>query len=238
MIERIFVQLFMADDKALCIDRTLAMLEQSESFRPTHWSQIADLRVPYSRNAIDGYVASIRQGRQAELLHIKRVIPPRYRCVIKTNPSGPIPEDATWVHVASDLRLRPEDPELLSSLATDLARELDVEFGLVDLAFADAPQDRMNAGAHEHHGLFLERGPSKLYARTFLGRELTKRVGGLTLLSQCGTHASMLSETVCQVDLLPDPWAHSSGELKAAQSKALDCLRPSRVFRGAVGGVE
>lgn len=230
MIQSVFIQLFTRGARHREPERVLDLLEHSEIYRPTHWAEAQHLRDPYSRPVVNDAIEAIRQRPQPDVLYVKRVIQPRYRCELRVAPDSPEHEQGSWIDITSDLQLAPGEPELLSELATALANALDVDFGLVDLQFADAPGDRMKTSGHEHFGLFLEQGPSTLYARTFLGTGLMKRLGGSSALRECGLHPSTLSETVCQVDLLSEPWSHSPSALKAAQQKALQCLRPSGVF--------
>jgi len=230
MIDKLIGQLFVRTGDRRSVYQALATLERSEVCQPTHWSRTKSLRDPYSRVEIDEYIDESTAGSAQGLLYIKRVAPPRYICAISMSSSDQESGGASWLCIDSDLQLQREDVWQLARLTSELASSLDVEFGLLEVSFSVASGGSASSGSREHHALFLERGPSTLHARTFFGPELMRRLGGIDALARCGLHAVMLSDTVCQADLLAEPWQHGSNQLDDARRRACDCLRASGVF--------
>jgi hypothetical protein len=139
--------------------------------------------------------------------------------------------------VQSDLALGADDPRRFAFIGTRLASFLLVDFGLVSFDFEpSAKEDRMKPSGYEYAPTYLEKGPATLWPRTFIGRKVLDRLGGMEALSHAGLSVELLTNGVVAADLLPEPWTKSPHDLKLAQAAALRRLRSTRLF-GESGSV-
>jgi hypothetical protein len=225
-VDRVIVQLFTSLDDATVAARALDTLERTQALQPTHWSSSKLLRDPYNRGDIDVWIQDPNRG-SSTVLYVRRIGKPAYLATIKVSaPDGA--NDQTngpaWVEVKTEYRTSVDEAREFAELATRLAVQLEVECGVVDFR-PDTPDEQMNPAGREHAASLRTMGLQTLYGRTFLSTKTVERYGGFEALMRAELLVTPISDAVYQVDLLQDPWSHSTKDLKQAQLRALASLR-------------
>jgi hypothetical protein len=206
----------------------LQAFELDPGLRPTHWGENTSVGEPYTPQAVLAYIALCKEKKLAgQLAVLRRRTPPLY------NAQFPVSESrACSIRITSVRPLAKETTERFFGWASVLAPALDVDFGLVDVAFKDQPEEtEMHPSAKAEPGPgYAEVGPYTVYPRTFFSARFVALLGGLDVLRATGGVVIELGGGVVSLDLAPKPWEKDAVTLKEHQGRAMNVLGPTGVF--------
>lgn len=201
---------------------------------PQWWGEGGIFSDAYSRESIGEWFRRTvdREGRtERTTLMLKRSSAPRYIATVNVG---------NWVHPHSvhlTSEMRHEDGDFASLFAvTDLlASRLELEFGSIDLRReAQDPETMLcRTGDAEHLGVYIDQGPSRLWARTYFGRRLLQLGGGAKAFMASRGRWRTLEGGALALDLVAEPWNAEPAVLKAAQQELMPALsKATGLFAG------
>ena len=215
------------------LERVLAALEGSGALVPRRWGPAAHNRAPYFRDEVVKHVRTADEGEG--IFFLRSHDPLAYLAHVYAAPDqGPV----STLDVQSKADYTVEQAETFFGAVTQVAEAVDVEFGTIDVRFADQdPETFMRKGVHAHPlGPYLKQGPDVILPRMFFGPRIVELLQGPTVLEQSGAVVTPLGTTGgLIVDLVESPWTATPEALKAAQISVERHLLLSGLFARKAG---
>ncbi|ATB41981.1 hypothetical protein CYFUS_007457 [Cystobacter fuscus] len=224
-IESLWIELLLPRTPWEWKDVLLDKFERHPTFAPTHWGQSARVREPYRREELERFCGEEGEREDPSLPTLRRTQRPLYVA------SWSLGDGPGWLEVEARMMLEPEESASYFDFANHLASALPLEFGLVDIAFQGVPRAlAMNPSGRQHVDVYVECGPTTLFARTYFGPRLIKLMGGLPALEGSGGVVHRLGNGVVALDLVATPWQAEAKALKQHQKQVLEKLLPTGIF--------